>query len=157
MALTICPDCGREISTRAAVCVHCGCPLDEDTQAQPCALLLLAPDPNDPQMTQRLQAVAGLTPEETDALRAKLPAVLKRGLPYRECAALTEGFTPQTQLSIVPDSDADDPHRRSKALPLQREAFHPPKPLGFWSIVGAILTALALWGLIGIIIGFGFI
>lgn len=28
MALIICPECGREISDRAAACIHCGFPLD---------------------------------------------------------------------------------------------------------------------------------
>ena len=27
MALIKCPDCGREISDRAASCMHCGCPI----------------------------------------------------------------------------------------------------------------------------------
>ena len=31
MALIKCRECGREISDRAAACVHCGCPVSEDT------------------------------------------------------------------------------------------------------------------------------
>lgn len=29
MALIKCPECGKEISDKAAACIHCGCPLDE--------------------------------------------------------------------------------------------------------------------------------
>ena len=29
MALINCPDCGREVSDRAAACIHCGCPLKD--------------------------------------------------------------------------------------------------------------------------------
>ena len=29
MALIKCPDCGREVSSRANACPHCGCPLEE--------------------------------------------------------------------------------------------------------------------------------
>jgi hypothetical protein len=31
MALARCPECGREVSTRAEFCPHCGCPLDSRT------------------------------------------------------------------------------------------------------------------------------
>ena len=34
MALIICPDCGREISSRATACPHCGCPINADTLAE---------------------------------------------------------------------------------------------------------------------------
>lgn len=27
MALIICPDCGKEISDKSTVCIHCGCPI----------------------------------------------------------------------------------------------------------------------------------
>ena len=30
MALIICPECGREISDKAKVCIHCGYPFDEE-------------------------------------------------------------------------------------------------------------------------------
>ena len=29
MALIKCPECGKEVSSRAPACIHCGCPLDE--------------------------------------------------------------------------------------------------------------------------------
>ena len=31
MALIKCPDCGKEVSNMAAVCIHCGCPLKEES------------------------------------------------------------------------------------------------------------------------------
>src|SRR5436190_21534483 len=31
MALVACPECAREVSTRAESCPHCGCPLDSWT------------------------------------------------------------------------------------------------------------------------------
>lgn len=34
MALIICPECGREISSRATACPHCGCPINADTLAE---------------------------------------------------------------------------------------------------------------------------
>lgn len=35
MALIICPECGREISSKARCCVHCGFPMDEIIENQP--------------------------------------------------------------------------------------------------------------------------
>ena len=35
MALIICPECGKEISDKAKCCIHCGYPLEEETQKQP--------------------------------------------------------------------------------------------------------------------------
>ncbi len=35
MPLTICPDCGREVSDRAPACIHCGCPLDSACPPSP--------------------------------------------------------------------------------------------------------------------------
>lgn len=35
MALIKCPECGREISDRAAACPHCGCPVSSATQSEP--------------------------------------------------------------------------------------------------------------------------
>lgn len=30
MALINCPECNKEISNKASVCIHCGCPVDID-------------------------------------------------------------------------------------------------------------------------------
>ena len=34
MALINCPECGREVSNRASACIHCGCPLQDETAVQ---------------------------------------------------------------------------------------------------------------------------
>ena len=31
MALIQCPECGKEVSDKAKVCIHCGCPIEELT------------------------------------------------------------------------------------------------------------------------------
>ena len=31
MAMVKCPECGNEISDKAAACVHCGCPIEKTT------------------------------------------------------------------------------------------------------------------------------
>ncbi len=37
MALIKCPECGKEVSDKAAVCIHCGYPLQEAAAAAPAA------------------------------------------------------------------------------------------------------------------------
>lgn len=59
MALIQCPDCGKEISSRAEACPFCGCPINEETLAEVAArdgadVILTAPAvsemPNYPEM-----------------------------------------------------------------------------------------------------------
>lgn len=35
MSLINCPDCKKEVSPRAASCIHCGCPLQADLRNEP--------------------------------------------------------------------------------------------------------------------------
>ena len=35
MALITCPECGKEVSDKAATCPNCGCPLHQSQQAVP--------------------------------------------------------------------------------------------------------------------------
>lgn len=37
MALITCPDCGKQVSEKAASCIHCGRPLQSDLVGQPSA------------------------------------------------------------------------------------------------------------------------
>ena len=30
MAFVKCPECGKEISDKATVCIHCGCPIEKE-------------------------------------------------------------------------------------------------------------------------------
>lgn len=36
MSLIKCPECGKEISDKANVCIHCGCPLEEQSNKYEC-------------------------------------------------------------------------------------------------------------------------
>ena len=53
MSLVKCPECGREVSTLATSCPHCGCPLGTQTAQQPQA-------PNSPRKKTNGHAVATL-------------------------------------------------------------------------------------------------
>ena len=35
MALIKCPECGREVSDKAAACIHCGFPLEKELNTKP--------------------------------------------------------------------------------------------------------------------------
>ena len=143
MPLTICPDCSREISNRANACPHCGCPMGEAEQNQSLyAVVLRAADYNDPKMVERIQAATGLSEEEAEALRRKIPVTIKRGLTYDRCNDLIRTFSAKTHLEVIQDEDADTP---DNAVPIAQSIPQTTKPITFWTIVGAIITALALW------------
>ncbi|NCB63986.1 MAG: zinc ribbon domain-containing protein [Clostridia bacterium] len=143
MSMMVCPDCGHEVSNRAPSCVHCGCPLGDAQKDQLLyAVALHAADYNDPKMIERIQQATGLSEEEAEELRFKVPVTLKRGLTYGEALALIHTFSSNTNLQIIRDEDADTP---DNAVPLAQGTPHQAKPITFWTIVGAILTALALW------------
>lgn len=143
MSMILCPDCGREVSSRAANCVHCGCPLDAAKKDQLLfAVALHTIDYNDPKMIDCIQRATGLSEEKAVELRLKAPATLKRGLTYDEALALVRTFSANTGLQIIRDEDADDPEH---AVPIVQETPRQAKPVTFWTITGAVLTGLAIW------------
>lgn len=143
MSLTLCPECSREISDRAAACPHCGYPMGEERQAPILyAVVLTAVDCNDPQMVKRIEDAAGITEEKAQEALLCLPYTLKRGLSYEACVALIRTFSAHTHLEIIRDGDADTP---GDAAPIQVWAPQAAKPVTFGTILGACLAALALW------------
>ena len=43
MALISCPECGKEISSKAKACIHCGCPIEEvEAEKIRCGKLLIS-------------------------------------------------------------------------------------------------------------------
>ena len=161
MALLSCPECGELVSSRAACCVHCGCPLTPAAEpgtldGQLCALVLVGADFNDLHLLGQMQELLGCGETEAQRLRTELPLVLKRGVPYQECRALCAQFGKGNTLYIYRDEDAGDPQRLADAAPLDIPVSPArpkiPRPLSFWQLVGAILTSLALWMVISWII-----
>ena len=148
MALFNCPDCGHEVSDQATVCPHCGCPLEkEQKRLLDYALVLYAADYNDPNMLERLAKAADCSQEAAESLRQNTPSVLRRGLEFEQCVRLISSFSPRTQLGIIRDADADTP-AEAESIPYRlTPAEKPHKPLTFWSVVGAILTAFLIWTL----------
>ena len=72
MVLIPCPDCGRNVSTRAAACPNCGCPPYAEDEAPPTALL--EPRTRALALQNGGQALAAAPP-------AAVPAVQQQGVP----------------------------------------------------------------------------
>ena len=46
MALIKCPDCGKDVSNRAPICIYCGCPLDKDNNDTVSGFYIVSHDGN---------------------------------------------------------------------------------------------------------------
>ena len=91
MALTNCPDCNREISTKAQTCPHCGAPgpvafvqefnrlVELESEAQKISIPK-AKDPNKPTAARTIvqSSENGTTPPDTAGIGKKLEAKIAR-------------------------------------------------------------------------------
>ena len=145
------------------VCPHCGRPLHprklpDDLEQLSCALVLEEADFNDPNLAALLGELMGCAEEEAATLRGQTPLVVQRALSCAACMETAQRFGRGNSLSVYLDEDAV-PGRLSRAQPIcscapQSVPLRFPRPLSFWKTVGAILTALALWNLFLLILGF---
>lgn len=163
MPLVRCPDCLSAVSDQAPVCPHCGRPLHprklpDDLEQLSCALVLEEADFNDPNLAALLGELMRCAEEEAATLRGQTPLVVQRALSCAACMETAQRFGRGNSLSVYLDEDAA-PGRLSRAQPICSCAPQPvplrfPRPLSFWKTVGAILTALALWNLFLLLLGF---
>jgi hypothetical protein len=74
--LTACPDCGKQVSRRAAACPHCGCPLTEDSPAPGPPLpppSVTPPLPvNEPARTQTANPIAAQSTKSYDLAESRI-------------------------------------------------------------------------------------
>ena len=90
MALIICPECGREISDKAAFCIHCGYPLDDLENYKYKSLVLVRYD-----QKKRLELMSALSDigvpfEQACNCLNFVPATIIDGLMEEECAEIAE-------------------------------------------------------------------
>lgn len=148
MALIKCPDCGRDISDQARMCIHCGRPMTPDLSRVACALVLSRVDNSDPTLTPLIQELCGCSQEKAEALRTQAPVPLLRRLPYGQCVEMARRFQRGSVAEVYRDEDAD---ALSIATPLYGPGSvteKPFRPLNFWQTAGAFLTALFLFWLV---------
>ena len=155
MALIRCPECGREISDLSSACVHCGYPLSQlPDDAPACSLVLLDAQPGEKMVLQNLCRDFHMSQAEAEQCAANLPAVLLKGVPAAKAyEAARNSFSGCGLVKVVRDSDTRSPEAILHAAPVaDNQTIRRVRPLTFWSTVGAILTAFALWWLISLVL-----
>lgn len=154
MALTRCPECGRELSDQALVCVHCGFPLRNDAAPDRYALILEAPGSDPGKTAAVLYDRLTLTQEEARRITEEAPAVVAQGLTWKEAWELKDALRLVCACKVARDKSvwSSESVRSAPALDLDQErarvwASEQNRPMTFWKTVGAILTALLIWSL----------
>lgn len=154
MALIRCPECGKEISDLSSACVHCGYPLSQlPDDAPACSLVLLDDQPGEKMVLQNLCRDFHMSQAQAEQCVANLPAVLLKGVPASKAyEAAKLSFSACGMAKVVRDSDTKSPEAIFLAKPVaDNQTIRRVHPLTFWSTVGAILTAFALWALISLV------
>lgn len=159
MALTHCPECGREVSDLAAACVHCGYPLRAASLPTRYALILADPGSDPGKTAALLHDRLTLTQEEAQALTMETPAVVVQGLTFRQAWDLNDALRRACTCKVVRDKSVWTPKAVRDAVPvdLTQEqsrswAERAAAPMTFGKTVGAILCALAIWTVAGFLL-----
>ena len=151
MALTHCPECGREVSDLAAACIHCGYPLRAADLPARYALILTDSSPNPGKTAAILHDRLTLTQEVAQALTEESPVVAVQGLTWKEAWDLNDTLRHTCTCKVVRDKSVWTPEaiRNAAAVDLTQErsrawSERAAAPMTFGKTVGAILCALAI-------------
>ena len=154
MALIRCPECGKAISDLSSAWVHCGYPLSQlPDDAPACSLVLLDDQPGEKMGLQNLCRDFHMSQAEAEQCVANLPTVLLKGVPASKAYEAAKFSSSACGMAkVVRDSDTKSPEAIFLAKPVaDNQTIRRVRPLTFWSTVGAILTAFALWALISLV------
>ena len=159
MALTHCPECGREVSDLAAACVHCGYPLRAASLPARYAIILHDSGSDPGKTAAILHDRLTLTQEEAQALTMEAPAVAVQGLTWKEAWDLNDTLRHVCTCKVVRDKSVWTPEaiRNAAAVDLTQErsrawSERAAAPMTFGKTVGAILCALAIWTVAGFLL-----
>lgn len=104
MALIICPECGREISDKAAFCIHCGYPLDDLANFKYKSLVLSRYDQGKRIELMEVLSKIGVPFEQACNCLNFIPATILNGLTEEECAEIGALFEDcGAQIRTAPD------------------------------------------------------
>lgn len=149
MALIICPECGKEVSDKSEVCIHCGYPLVQ----KPGYSLVLKKDIMDREKTvAKLCEKYGYEPADAEKLIDSAPCVIKSGMSMDQAKECKNDFLYIAWTRILSDEDAEDPTKLDSARenPMLRRSAPPPPPpveepkkgLGFGGTVFAVILGV---------------
>ena len=158
MALIRCPECGREVSSLAPNCIHCGFPLDlADWESNNrYALLLLNGGAFHDETAKLLAKRLGIDAPAAMDLTASAPVILERDLSFAEAREAQAACREVCGVKVVLESNASSVNRALNAPEVDFSVFsereRPPAPLGFWGVLGAVCLALVLWSFLSLIL-----
>ncbi len=137
MALFTCPECGHQISDKAAACPHCGFPVQDYVEAKTGTYSILQEiTGQDPELAAILHlAPAQISQADRDTL-ANRPAVVASDLTKEEAEALVAQFSNPQHFKIMLTSEIP-PASTSEN-----------KPMTFESTMGAVILGVIVAALI---------
>ena len=97
MALIKCPECGKEISDKAPVCIHCGYPLNTVNIQQNIPsnynITLETPGPNRVKLRMLLRSLFNLSLRDAQNMIDSAPCVIKENISLSEAQQIQKDFT----------------------------------------------------------------
>lgn len=143
MALIHCPECGKEVSDQAAVCIHCGYPLNR-AQEERFALVLLSLNQDYAGIVHTVQLE--LLIDDHNAAKDlvdHLPALLRRDMTYEEAVELARRFQPNAVVKLVRDrGETDEGLLSAQEPPLPVDPEEEKHGLGFGGTVAAVIVGI---------------
>lgn len=123
MALIKCPECGKEVSNRAAACIHCGFPLSEGAGDGYFKIILTDyPKEQKINLIKGLRIVLKLGLADAKNVSESLPYEIACGLTENECEELKRRLEPYyASVNIVADKASNEHSDFFKALEFGRK------------------------------------
>jgi len=149
MALIICPECGKEVSDQAEVCIHCGYPIakkEKEAKKRTYSLVLEKVFHSD-RVVDVLCNKYGMQEDEAKCLMEELPCVLKCSMNYEDASVMWRDLSEYGWLKILSDEDAADPVKLREAPTVSAadaDRSEPEKKEGmsFGMTVGAVILGV---------------
>ena len=110
MALMKCPDCGRDVSSRAAACPHCGCPASDYIPHPAAAPAMPVVQPTEPAVTV-VQPVEPAVPVVQPVASAVQPVAqpVQPAQPVAPVAPAVQPAAQPVQPAAIPEKKAETP------------------------------------------------
>ena len=113
MALITCPECGQQVSDRAAQCIHCGCPLSKEEKTGPlfCVALTWVNPAAKVKVVGFLRELMGTGPSEANQVVSNIPVIVAHDLTRAEAESLQRRFA---SVDASVDIISEDELRKAK-------------------------------------------
>lgn len=119
-----CVECGKEISDKASVCPHCGCPVEYTVSNNRYKIILISDSDYAMLITKMIAALHDIKIVEAMEIEDPLPATILSGVKKEDAEALKAKFESfGAVVRLEPDAESEEldlGDRLSKALSVQK-------------------------------------